>query len=57
MKVAIQIERLRLYMYTVRANYPVFHFVEQANHQIMVFIQPAGLLPQGLACGKYRRVR
>lgn len=41
----------------VGTNHPVFHFVEQADHQIMVFIKPPGLFPQGLTCCKHRGVR
>ena len=44
-------------MDAVGTNYPVFHFVEQANHQIMVFIQPPGLLPQGLTRCKHSGIR
>ena len=57
MEIALQIEGLRFYMDAVSTNHPVFHFVEQADDQIVVFIEPPGLLPQGLACSKHRGVR
>src|SRR5690554_2241022 len=49
MHIASQRKRDGLNAYARPTNYPLFQPVEQAGHQIMVFVQVPGLLAQGLA--------
>jgi hypothetical protein len=43
-KITLKIKRLRFNVDPVSTDNPILHLVKKTNHQIMVFIKPAGLL-------------